>query len=84
MAYESVKVREIVDHTLTLPAAKAGGFLVHRGLPGVPGLMSAPQAFYFSVCPTAKVEQLTPCSFQLGFRKEIAGQEVNQVCSLAF
>ena len=41
---------------LTLPAAKAGGFLVHHGLPGVPGLTPAPQAFYFSVCPTAKLQ----------------------------
>jgi hypothetical protein len=38
---------------LTLPTAKAGGFLVHRESPPVGGLMAAPQAFNVSVRPTA-------------------------------
>jgi len=38
---------------LTLPTAKTGGFLVHRGAPPIGGLMAAPQAFNVSVRPAA-------------------------------
>src|SRR5262245_63595551 len=40
---------------LTLPPLEAAGFLLHRKQPAVAGLTLAPQAFYFSVCPTAKI-----------------------------
>src|SRR5215510_11607206 len=39
---------------LTLTPLEAVGFLLHRERPAVAGLTLAPQAFYLSVCPTAR------------------------------
>jgi hypothetical protein len=52
---------EFTVKKLTLQPLEAVGFLLHRGLPGVPGLTTAPQAFYVSVCPAA-TSILTPSS----------------------